>query len=434
LAEAYTGEGVLINSGRFNGVNSLDAIQRVTDWLAESGLAKHTINYRLRDWGMSRQRYWGPPVPMIYCDKCGIVPVPDDQLPVALPYIKDFKPLGTGASPLSGVPEFVNTTCPTCGGPARRDCDVMDNFLDSAWYFFRYISANDKTQAFDRELVHKWLPVDMYIGGNEHAVLHLMYTRFLTMAFKEMGLINFAEPFKKFRAHGLLIYEGAKMSKSKGNVVNPNFYLDEYGADTFRTYLMFLGPYHEGGDFRDQGIIGVRRFIERVWRLVAENEIKDEPLNGLLEQRPLHRTIKKVTLDLEHLRYNTAVAALMELTNDLYKWPAQKKAAIEILLKLLHPFAPHMAHELFEKLGHRQQIAEAGWPEWIEDYCRTEEIEFVFQINGKLRGKAMLPVDVGEDDAVAAAHKIEAVQKQLEGKQIVKKIFVPKKLLNIVVR
>jgi leucyl-tRNA synthetase len=388
----------------------------------------------LRDWGISRQRYWGPPVPAIHCDRCGVVAVPDDQLPVELPYIEDFKPLGTGQSPLSLVPEFVNVKCPTCGGPARRDCDVMDNFLDSAWYFFRYLSAHDDTQAFDRALVKKWLPVDMYIGGNEHAVLHLMYTRFLTMALKDIGLIEFEEPFKKFRAHGLLIRDGAKMSKSKGNVVNPDEYLDEYGADTFRTYLMFLGPYHEGGDFRDTGIIGVRRFMERVWRLVAEQEIRDEPLAGKAELGPLHRAIKKVTQDLEKLHYNTAIAALMELTNDLYKWPAPKREAVETLLKLLQPFAPHLTHELFERLGNRPLLADAGWPQWNDEYCAVEKIEFVVQINGKLRGRVMLPVDVTADAAWDAAKDLEGVTKFLEGKTVVKKIFVPAKLLNIVVK
>jgi len=424
----------LINSGPFTGTPSLEAIQKVTDHVAAQGLGKHTVNYRLRDWGISRQRYWGPPVPVVHCDKCGIVPVPDDQLPVRLPYMKDFKPLGTGASPLESVAEFVNTTCPKCGGAAKRDTDVMDNFLDSAWYFFRYTSANDDTQAFDPALVKKWLPVDMYIGGNEHAVLHLMYTRFLTMAFKDIGLIDFEEPFKKFRAHGLLIREGAKMSKSKGNVVNPDQYLDEVGADSFRTYLMFLGPFHEGGDFRDNSLVGVRRFIERVWRLADENQISDEPLTGMAELGPVHRAIKKVTQDLEKLHYNTAIATLMELTNELYKWPHQKREAVEALLKLLQPFAPHVTHELFERLGHREMVADAGWPEYKDEYCAVEEIEFVVQVNGKLRGKVMLPVDVDEAAAWEAVQQIDAVQVQIAGKQIVKKVFVPKKLLNIVVK
>jgi leucyl-tRNA synthetase len=434
LTEAYTGEGVLINSGPFNGVPSLDAIQKVTDDLATRGLGRHTINYRLRDWGISRQRYWGPPVPVVHCAKCGVVPVPDDQLPVRLPYMKDFKPLGAGASPLETVPEFVNTTCPKCGGPAKRDCDVMDNFLDSAWYFFRYVSADDDTQAFDRELVRQWLPVDMYIGGNEHAVLHLMYTRFVTMAFHHLGLIDFDEPFKKFRAHGLLIREGAKMSKSKGNVVNPDFYLDDVGADSFRTYLMFLGPFHEGGDFRDTSLIGVRRFIERVWRLVDENEISDEPPAGMAELGPVHRAIKKVTQDLEKLHYNTAIATLMELTNELYKWPRQKREAVETLLKLLQPFAPHVTHELYERLGHPTMIADDGWPAWRAEYCAVEECEFVVQIGGKVRGKVVLPVDADENAVWEAAQAIDAVRKQLAGKQIVKRVFVPKKLLSIVVK
>jgi len=434
LAEAYTGEGVLIHSGEFNGTPSLEAIQKVTDALAARGLGRHAVNYRLRDWGISRQRYWGPPVPVVHCPTCGMVPVPDDQLPVELPYMENFKPLGTGDSPLAGLPAFVETTCPACGGPARRDTDVMDNFLDSAWYFFRYLSPEDATQAFDASLVKKWLPVDTYIGGNEHAVLHLMYVRFITMAFKDMGLIDFEEPFKKFRAHGLLIREGSKMSKSRGNVINPDDYMDQYGGDTLRTYLMFLGPFHEGGDFRDTGIIGIRRFTERVWRLATENEIVAEPLADKNERRPVHRAIKKVTQDLERLAYNTAIAALMELTNELYKWPVQKREAVETLLKLLHPFMPHLAHELFERLGNDKMIADAGWPVWNEEDCAAEEIEFVVQVNGKLRGRVLLPVDIDQEAAWEAAMQIEAVAKQLEGRTVVKKIFVPKKLLNLVVK
>ena len=434
LAEAYTGEGVLINSGQFDGTPSLDAIQKVTDWLAGQGKGVHKVNFRLRDWGISRQRYWGPPVPIIHCEKCGEVPVPDDQLPVQLPFMENFKPMGTGKSPLESVEDFVQTQCPKCGGPAKRDCDVMDNFLDSAWYFFRYLSAHDDTQAFDRELVDKWLPLDMYIGGNEHAVLHLMYTRFVTMALNKIGLIDFEEPFKKFRAHGLLIRDGAKMSKSKGNVINPDKYLDDLGGDTFRTYLMFLGPFQEGGDFQDKGIVGVRRFLERVWRLVTEYEISDQPLEGLEELGPIHRAIKKVTQDLDRLAYNTAIAALMELTNELYKQPVKKREAVEALLKLLQPFAPHITHELYELLGHETMIADAGWPEFKEEFCAVEEVEFVIQINGKLRGKALLPVDVDADAAWEAAQAIESVQKQLEGKQVIKKVFVPKKLMNIVVK
>ena len=434
LAEAYTDEGVIINSGPFDGIDSREAIQKVTDYCAEQGFGEHTINYRLRDWGISRQRYWGPPIPVVHCEKCGIVAVPEDQLPVELPYTENFKPMGTGESPLAMLPDFVATICPTCGGPAKRDTDVMDNFLDSAWYFFRYLSANDDSQAFDPELVEKWLPVDMYIGGNEHAVLHLMYTRFVTMALKDMGLIDFDEPFKKFRAHGLLIKDGAKMSKSKGNVINPDQFLDKFGSDTFRTYLMFLGPFVEGGDFRAEGISGVRRFLDRVWRLVAERELAEGQITDKDQLRVVHRTIKKATQDLQRLAYNTAIAALMEMTNEINKWETLPREAVETLLKLLQPFAPHIAHELFEVLGHDMMIADAGWPTWNEAYCAADEIEFVVQINGKVRGRVLLPVDIDEAGAWEAAARIDTVQKQLAGRQVVKRIFVPKKLLNIVVK
>ncbi|MDP8225644.1 MAG: leucine--tRNA ligase [Candidatus Lernaella stagnicola] len=434
FVQCYPFEGTMVQSGPFDGMDSREAIHKVTDYCVEKGFGERTVNFRLRDWCISRQRYWGPPVPIVHCPDCGIVPVPEDELPVELPYSENVKPLGLGESPLAAVPEFVHTTCPTCGGPAKRDVDVMDNFLDSAWYFFRYLSAHDEEQAFDRDLVKKWLPVDMYVGGNEHAVLHLMYTRFITMAFKDMGLIDFEEPFKKFQAHGLLIKDGAKMSKSRGNVINPDEYLDEFGTDTFRTYLMFLGPFVMGGDFRSEGIVGARRFMERVWRLATEHEISDEPLEGKDELGPVHRTIKKVTEDLDDFAYNTAIAAMMELTNELYKWKKQKREAIETLLKLLQPFAPHIAHELFERLGNGPLITSGGWPKWDEEHVRVEEIEFVVQVNGKLRGRVTLPVDVDEQGAWEAAEKIEAVQKQIEGKQVVKRIFVPKKLLNIVVK
>lgn len=433
LEEAYTGEGVLVNSGRFNGMPSTEAIEKVTAYCEERGIGQKSVKYRLRDWGISRQRYWGPPVPVIHCERCGVVPVPEEDLPVRLPYTENFKPLGTGQSPLATVPEFIDVACPKCSGPAKRDSDVMDNFLDSSWYFFRYPSARDQQQVFDKTLVKKWLPVDMYIGGNEHAVLHLMYTRFITMALHDMGLIDFKEPFKKFRAHGLLIKEGAKMSKSKGNVINPDNYIEEYGADTLRTYLVFLGPYTEGGDFRDLGITGIRRFLEKVWRLFTETPISTEPLSTREELQLVHRTIRKVTTDIERLAYNTAVASLMEFTNGLLKLDVVKKEALDVLLKLLQPFAPHITHELYEKSGGEGLLTDAGWPAWNEEYCRAEEVEFVFLVNGKPRGRAMLSIEATEEDAWEEARKLDTVMKYVADKQVKKRVFVPERLLNIIV-
>jgi leucyl-tRNA synthetase len=434
LPEAYTGEGELINSGPFDGTPSKEAITKVTDWLAEKGLAEHKINYRIHDWCISRQRYWGPPIPIIHCEKCGAVPVPDEDLPVVLPEIENFQPDGSGKSPLERVDEFVNTTCPTCSGPAKRETDVNDNFLDSAFYFFRYPSTHLPDKFMDDELTKKWLPVDMYIGGNEHAVLHLMYTRFITMAFHDIGLIDFEEPFKKFRAHGLLIKDGAKMSKSKGNVVNPDDYFDDLGADTFRTYLMFLGPYQEGGDFRDTGIVGVRRFIDRMWRFVegrdlVEGEVTDPELLNLM-----HKTIKKVTEDTQALRYNTAIAMLMEYLNGLYLLETRPKQCAEVLVKLSAPFAPFVTHELWERLGYSGMVVDAPWPEYDEGLIRTETVGYAVQILSKIRGELSVPAEATKDEVLAAAKALPRIQELLEGKTIIKEIFVPGKLVNFVVK
>ena len=320
LEEAYTGEGVMINSGQFDNLPAKEkGIRAVTEWLEKRSLARFKINYRLRDWCISRQRYWGPPIPMIYCDKCGVLPVPDKDLPVTLPELEDYQPDGSGDSPLKRAAEFYHTTCPDCGGPAVRETDVSDNFLCSAWYFYRYPSTDFDGRAFDPELTKKWLPVDLYVGGNEHAVLHLLYSRFLCMAFNQIGLIEFEEPFTRFVAHGMIVREGAKMSKSKGNVVNPDDYIAEYGADAFRVYLMFMGDYLEGGDFRDEGVKAMRGFLDRVWtNLATEDLMADEPTDPETLYW-LHRTIKAVGEDIKRFSYNTALARLMELLNHIVK-------------------------------------------------------------------------------------------------------------------
>jgi leucyl-tRNA synthetase len=434
VTEAYVGEGTMINSGPFNGMHSLAAKSKVTDWLEERRMGARKVNYRLRDWCISRQRYWGPPIPMIYCDRCGVVPVPEDQLPVVLPYIEDFKPDGSGKSPLARDPAFVATACPSCGGPGRRETDVNDNFLDSAWYFFRYPSADREEVVFDPALTEKWLPVDMYIGGNEHAVLHLMYTRFITMALKDMGLISFEEPFKRFRAHGLLIKDGAKMSKSKGNVVNPDEYLEEFGADTFRTYLMFLGPYQEGGDFRDAGINGVRRFYDRLWRYGTQTAFSDAPVTDRRLLALLHRKTKDVTQDLEALQYNTAIARLMELLNGLQDHASHHREAFRRLLQLASPFAPFIAQELWSRLGEEGLICDAPWPAWDETLIVEETIEYVVQVNGKVRDRLLLPPGTPQQEVEKAALVSERVHPWTQGHQVAKMIFVPNRLLNIVVR
>ncbi len=431
--ECFTGEGTMVNSGPFDGLPSAEGWTRIVAMLQAKGLGMPRVQYRLRDWCISRQRYWGPPIPMIHCPSCGIVPVPETDLPVTLPDVEDFRPLGTGVSPLARVEEFHHVACPRCGGNARRDTDVSDNFLDSAWYFLRYPSARDPEHAWHPERTRAWLPVDFYIGGNEHAVLHLMYTRFLCLAFHDLGLIEFDEPFRRFRAHGLLIKDGAKMSKSRGNVVNPDSYVETFGADTFRMNLMFLGPYEEGGDFREAGIVGVHRFLDRVWRWYAE-ELPRHPVGALPRsaQVKLHQTIEKVGRDLESLSYNTAVAALMECLNELRPQAVRDRFAAEAFVVLLSPFAPHLAEECWEMLGHPPAVIDASWPSFDPALTVEDAVEIAVQVNGKMRGTVTVPRDTGEDAAREAALANEKVAAHLGGGAIRKVIFVPNRLINLI--
>jgi leucyl-tRNA synthetase len=358
--------------------------------------------------------------------------VPEDQLPVLLPPIADYKPDASGVSPLARHEEWYITDCPSCGGKARRETDVSDTFLDSAWYFLRYPSANQAQVPFDPGLTKKWLPVDSYIGGNEHAVLHLLYARFVTMALHDMGLVDFEEPFVRFRAHGLIVKDGAKMSKSKGNVVVPDDYIAEWGADTFRTYLMFLGPYQEGGDFREAGISGPFNFLSRLWDTLLSSV--DRPLDATVEQK-LHATVAKVTEDLEGLSFNTAVAAMMEYLNVVRTGGrVPERAAVEPLVRLVAPFAPHVAEEMWERLGHAESIFRtARWPEFDAAKAVADTVEFVVQVNGKLRARMPMPRGIAEAAARDAALADENVLKFLDGKQVRKTIFVPDRLLNLVV-
>lgn len=431
--QAYVGEGVLINSGEFTGIGSEEARKRITEWISQKGLGNFSINYRLRDWCISRQRYWGPPIPMIHCERCGTVPVPENDLPVLLPKMDNYAPDDSGKSPLARIESFVNTTCPQCGNNARRDTDVSDNFLDSAWYFLRYPSTDRDDVPMDPEITKKWLPVDMYIGGNEHAVLHLMYTRFLCMALHDLGYLHFEEPFKRFRAHGLIIKDGAKMSKSKGNIVNPDAYIEKYGADTFRMYLMFLGPYQEGGDFRDRGIIGIQRFLEKVHSLV-EGPIVDQAVTNPELDAAMHQTIKRVTEDIESLKYNTAIARLMEYVNAIKRAEAREKVLFETLALLLAPFAPHLAEEIWERIGSQNSIFSARWPQYDEAKIKKECVTIILQVNGKVRSTVSLPLDSDEETLKAAALADKNIQRYLDSKQIVKVIVVKNKLVNVVVR
>lgn len=433
LVEAFTdnSSGRLVNSGPFNEMSVAEAKGAVTAWLADKGAGRTVTNYRLHDWCISRQRYWGPPIPMIYCESCGVVPVPEDQLPVLLPHIEDYRPDDSGVSPLARHEEWYRTPCPKCAKLARRETDVSDVFLDSAWYFLRYPSATNHEVPFEAEVTRRWLPVDSYIGGNEHAVLHLLYARFVTMVLHDMGYLDFEEPFTRFRAHGMIIREGAKMSKSRGNVVNPDEFYEKWGADAFRTYLMFLGPYEEGGDFRDAGISGVRRFLDRLWLAVAEQNVTGTPDETVV--RKLHQTIAKVTRDVPALSYNTAIAALMEYMNTMRAGGrAPHRSEVEPVVQMIAPFAPHIAEELWERLGNSGSVFDGGWPVFDETLTRENTVQYAVQINGKTRGTVTAAVDATQDDVVALVMAESSIAKFVTGPAR-KTIFVKGRLLNLVV-
>jgi leucyl-tRNA synthetase len=420
----------LIDSGEFTGLTIDEGKARITSWLAERGAGKAVEQYRLHDWCISRQRYWGPPIPIIYCPTCGIVPVPEQDLPVVLPFVADFKPDDSGVSPLARHEEWYRVPCPKCGGEGRRETDVSDTFLDSSWYFIRYPSADRDDVPFDPAMTKIWLPVNSYIGGNEHAVLHLMYSRFITMVLRESGQLGFEEPFTHFRAHGTIVKDGAKMSKSRGNVVNPDEYINDWGADAFRMYLMFLGPYEQGGDFQDKGILGPRRFLERLWASVTEAS-GDTPAADVMVA--LHRTIKRVGEDIPRLNYNTAIPALMEYMNVLRKGERHpRRAEVEPLVQLVAPFAPHIAEELWERLGHTTSVFDSTWPVYDEALVAEKTIALVVQVNGKTRGTIDVSSDITQDDAVARVRETPTIAKHLTG-PIKKVIFVPGRLINVVV-
>jgi len=426
-----TWDGVLIGSGQFDGQPCREAARSITAWLATQGAGSARVQYRLHDWCISRQRYWGPPIPIIHCANCGPVPVPEDQLPVELPLIEDFRPDDSGVSPLARHEEWYFVPCPTCGAQARRETDVSDTFLDSAWYFLRYPSTEFDDRPFDADRTRRWLPVDMYIGGNEHAVLHLLYSRWVTMALHDLGHLPFEEPYRRFRAHGLIVKDGAKMSKSRGNVVIPDEYVDRWGADTFRVYLMFLGPYQEGGDFRDQGIAGARRFLDKVWLAVHEaaHGARREPPPAVVKK--LHQTIEKVTNDYEELRYNTAIPAMMEYLNSVREHDGATREAVEPLVVMLAPLAPHVAEECWASLGHEASVFETPWPTHDPALAAEDTVELVVQVNGRVRGRVQVARGIAEPEAVTLARR--NVERHVEGRSVRKTIYVPDRLVNLVV-
>jgi len=428
--------GTLVNSGRYDGMRPSEAKAAITSDLAARGLAEAQVNYRLHDWCISRQRYWGPPIPIIHCDDCGPVPVPEEDLPVVLPRVEDFRPDESGVSPLARVRDWYEVPCPQCGRDATRETDVSDTFLDSGWYFLRYPSTDFDDRPFDPDITRRWLPVDTYIGGNEHAVLHLLYSRFVVMALHDMGWLDFEEPYDQFRAHGLIIREGAKMSKSKGNVIVPDPIIERYGADTFRLYLMFLGPFMAGGDYQDRGISGPHGFLHRLWESVVprDGELRDGAPDADLE-RKLHRTIKQTTRQIGELRYNTAIAAMMEYLNAARaggRTPC--RAEVEPLVPLIAPFAPHMAEELWQRLGHRGSIFEgANWPTFDSAKAVEQQVRIAVQVNGKVRGTVAAPAGADEEAVAALARAEENVARHLAGMDVRRIIHVKDRLLNFVV-
>jgi leucyl-tRNA synthetase len=435
--EPFTGqEDVrMVNSGRFNGMTARDALGAIVGWLEQRGIGQGVVNYRIHDWCISRQRYWGPPIPMIYCDGCGAVPVPEADLPVLLPPIEDFRPDDSGISPLARHKEWYHVACPVCGKQGRRETDVSDTFLDSAWYHLRYPSTDFQDRPFDPALTRKWCPVTSYIGGNEHAVLHLLYARFISMVLNEMGFIDFEEPYTRFRAHGTIVKDGAKMSKSRGNVVVPDEYIGKWGADTFRMYLMYLGPFQDGGDFQDSGISGPRRFLDKVWNLVSESMAQDacggEIIHSILAK--WHQTIKKVQEHMEELKYNTAIAAMMELVNALREENCIERQIVEDLVVMLSPLAPHFSEECWERLGHQESVFTARWPRFDENLVVDSTVEVVVQVSGKTRSRVMVGRDAPEDEVLQAAQADATTRRFIEGKQTRKVIYVPNRLINIVV-
>lgn len=433
--EAYTDteDGILVNSELINGLRVKDAIKKISDWLEENGLGKRAVNYKLRDWVFSRQRYWGEPIPMIYCEKCGWVPVPEEDLPVELPEVENYEPTDTGESPLANIAEWVEVDCPKCGAKARRETDTMPQWAGSSWYYLRYTDPHNDKELASKEALEYWTPVDWYNGGMEHTTLHLLYSRFWHKFLYDLGIVPTSEPYKKRTSHGMILGENnEKMSKSRGNVVNPDDIVNEYGADTLRTYEMFIGDFEKSVPWSENGVKGCRRFLDRVWRL-QDIVVDGDEYTKELESK-IHKTIKKVSEDYESLKYNTAIAALMALLNDFNDHGKITKADFKTYLILLNPVAPHITEELWEIMGFEGMLNESTWPKYEQEKIKDDVIEMPVQVNGKVRGTIVLNADDGQDQAREKAKENQNIMKYLAGKTIVKEIFVKGKIYNIVVK
>ena len=437
---AHTEGERLVNSGDFSGLPAPEGARAITAWLEERGLGRPTVNYRLRDWLLSRQRYWGCPIPIVHCESCGLVPVPDDELPVELPDVEDYTP--KGMSPLAAATDWVRTTCPACGGEARRETDTMDTFVDSSWYFLRYCDARNEQAPWDRDVLARWMAVDQYIGGVEHAILHLMYARFFVKALADMDLLDVQEPFDRLFTQGMITRDGAKMSKSKGNTVSPREIVERYGADTARCYILFIGPPEHDADWQDEGVGGVHRFLSRLWTAAVEAPEGDgEPPDGepsaLL--RKAHWAIDKVTRDMQgRFAFNTAIAAVMELVNEIYRQRENAPAshvrfAIATAGSLIFPFAPHLGSEVYERMT-GARVWEEPWPEADPALLTSAEIQLVVQLNGKLVDRVVAPADASDEQLEEIARGSGKLSARLNGREIVKAVVVPGKLVNFVVR
>lgn len=433
--EAFTdcATGIMVNSGFLDGLSVEEAKVKIKEWLEETGKGKSKVNFKLRDWVFSRQRYWGEPIPLVYCEKCGWVPLPESELPLTLPDVESYLPTDTGESPLANLESFINTTCPHCGGPAKRETDTMPQWAGSSWYFLRYCDPTNENELASKEALKYWMPVDWYNGGMEHTTLHLLYSRFWHKFLYDIGSVNTKEPYLKRTSHGMILGEdGQKMSKSRGNVINPDDVISEYGADTLRLYEMFVGDFEKTAPWSTSSIKGCKRFLDKVWALqdivINGNEYRDSVKSAM------HKTIKKVSEDIESLKFNTAIAAMMALLNDISATGSINKAEYRTLIMLLNPFAPHITEELYNILGFEGVLNEQKWPTYDEALCVESTIEIAVQISGKIKAKLMIPADADQDQALALAKADSAVAEALNGKNIIKEIYVKGRLVNIVAK
>lgn len=432
-AQCTASEGFAVNSGEFNGLPTAEFKKKITEWLESRGIGKKAINYKLRDWLFSRQRYWGEPIPVVHCDSCGIVPLPEESLPLLLPEVKSYAPTGTGESPLANIPEWVNTTCPKCGGPARRETNTMPQWAGSCWYYLRYLDPNNDKAFADKSKIDYWMPVDLYVGGAEHAVLHLLYSRFWHKVLYDIGVVNTDEPFIRLVNQGMILGEdNQKMSKSRGNVINPDDIIREYGADTMRMYEMFMGPLEVTKPWATAGLIGVSRFLEKAWAM-SEKPVTEEELS-LEQKKILHKTIKKVTADTATLNFNTAISQMMIFLNETGKLEKMPRALWEPFVLLLAPYAPHLGEELWEKLGHQESVSKASWPTYEESLTLDDQKEIVVQVNGKIRERFAVQAGTAEERLKAMAMALPKVQEWIADKEIAKVIVVRDKLVNVVVK